>query len=213
MDCPEERLISLHETQPVWMTRDRKSVVLTGTICLREGMLELFACRRGSKEHESVVSVEVEPFLIHAALLAIGAEPGEPAKFSPEFIPPHGPEIGIDVLWTGEDNTIVERKAQELVAEIDYENQDQQGYVPKPMSIPFVFTGSFFQEFEGESGRNVTIYMANATGELFGLSNFPASMLDVPIRSSDSNDELLFAPYTNRIPELGTTVTLVLTLR
>jgi len=212
IDCPEERLIPLDETQPIWISRDRKQVVLMGTICLREGMLELFACRRGSKEHESIVSVTVEPFLIHAALLAIGAEPGEPAKFSPEFVPPSGPEIEIEVRWVDEENgSIVYRKAQELVVEIDYENYDQEGYVPKQMSIPFVFTGSFFQEFEGESGRRITAYMADATGELFGLSNFPASMFDVPIRSSDSNLELLFAPYTDRIPKLGTPVTLVLT--
>ena len=212
VDCPEERLITLDETQLIWITRDRKQVVLMGNICLRTGMLELFACRRGSKEHESVVSVQVKPFLVHAALLAVGAEPGSPAKFSPEFVPPHGQEIRIDVLWTDENGNLIQRKAQELVAEIDYDDHDQEGYVPKQMSVPFVFTGSFFQEFEGEeSGRTITVYMADATGELFGLSNFPASMLDVPIRSSDSNDELLFEPYTERIPELGTPVTLILT--
>jgi hypothetical protein len=154
----------------------------------------------------------VKPFLVHAALLAVGAEPGSPAKFSPEFVPAHGPEIEIEVCWTDESGNRVHRKAQELIAEIDYNHSDQEGYVPPQMSVPFVFTGSFFQEFEGEeSGRLITVYMADATGELFGLSNFPASMLDVPIRSSDSNDELLFAPYTERIPELGTPVTLILT--
>ncbi len=212
MDCPEERLIALDAAQPIWITRDRKQVVLMGNICLRKGMLELFACRRGSKEHESIVSVEVKPFLIHAALLAIGAEPGSPAKFSPEFVPAYGPEIEIDLLWTDESGNIIQRKAQELVAEIDYDRCDQEGYVPEQMSVPFVFTGSFFQEFEGEeSGRRITVYMADATGELFGLSNFPASIFDVPIHSSDSNDELLFAPYTDRIPELGTPVTMILT--
>ncbi len=211
IDCPEERLIPLDESQQIWITRDRKSVVLMGRICLREGMLELFACRRGSKEHESVVAIEVKPFLIHAALLAIGAEPGEPAQFSPDFVPATGPEIDVDVLWTDETGTTVRRKAQELVEEIDYDNRDKEGFVPKQMSIPFVFTGSFFQEFEGESGQRIQVYMADATGELFGVSNFPASILDVPIRSSDSNDELLFGPYTERIPELDTPVTLILT--
>ena len=211
IDCPEERLIPLDETQPIWVTRDRKSVAIMGKICLREGMLELFACRRGSKEHESVVSSEVKPFLIHAALLAVGAEPGEPAKFSPEFVPAHGPEIEIDVLWSDENGTLVQCKAQELVEELDYDNRDKPGYVPKQMSVPFVFTGSFFQEFEGESGNRIQVYMADATGELLGLSNFPASICDIPIRSSDSNDELLFGPFTSRIPELDTPVTLILT--
>lgn len=212
IDCPGERLISLDETSPIWLDRDRTQVVLAGHICLREGMLELFACRKGSKEHESIVSLEIKPFLVHAALLAIGAEPGKPAQFSPQFEPAEGPEIEIDVLWIDSDGVEHRCKSQQLIAKIDYESEEQ-GQAPEEMSVPFVFTGSFFRTFEEPDGRKISVYMADATGEIFGLSNFPASILDIPIRSSDSNDELLFQPYTDRIPEIGTPVTLIMSLK
>ncbi len=235
IDCPEERLISLDGRDPVWITRDRKSVVALGEICLREGLLEFFACVRGSKEHESIIAMNLKPFLLHAGLLIVGAEPGRPAQFSPEFVPPQGPKIDIQVLWRDEQGAIRQCRAQELVLENDEmffnnENREDGGEEttadstaagvlpdaavlnkPQEMSVPFVFTGSFFREFEDENGQMRQVYMADATGELFGVSNFPASILDVPMRSSDSNDELLFAPYTERIPPIGTPVTLILT--
>ncbi len=235
IDCPEERLISLDGRDPVWITRDRKSVVALGEICLREGFLEFFACVRGSKEHESIIAMNLKPFLLHAGLLIVGAEPGRPAQFSPEFVPPQGPKIDIQVLWRDEQGAIRQCRAQELVLEneemfFNNENReagDEETAVdatdagvpadvavlngPQEMSVPFVFTGSFFREFEDENGQMRQVYMADATGELFGVSNFPASILDVPMRSSDSNDELMFAPYTERIPPIGTPVTLILT--
>lgn len=211
----EEYLIALDENDPIWITKDRKRVVLLGRICLREGLLEFFACRRYSKEHESVVSLEIMPFLINAALLAVGAEPGRPAQFEPEFVPPQGQQIDIQLYWRDEKGGIQKATAQQFVAEVQYEYPDpdsgeEEKVEVKEMSVPFVFTGSFFREIEDEEGASYRVFMADATGELFGVSNFPASILDVPMRSSDSNEELLFQPYTERIPELGTVITLEL---
>ena len=208
IDCPGERLISLDENDPIWISRDRKNVVLLGNICLREGLLEFFACRKGSKEHESIVSLAIKPFLIHAALLVIGAEPGKPAQFSPKFVPAQGPEINIKVVWRDEEGIIQSREAQEFVMESVRSPNEKK----REMSVPFVFTGSMFRNIDDENGKQFPIYMADATGEIFGVSNFPASILDVPIRSSDSNEELLFQPYTERIPPVGTPITLILSL-
>ncbi|MEX0710701.1 MAG: YdjY domain-containing protein [Pirellulales bacterium] len=118
---------------PVWLDPKGKRVVMVGQICLRRGQLELFACLRGSKEHESIVSVPAEALDIHAALLALGAEPGNPARFnlapaepvSPdepgaesgkpvrapaEFEPARGTEIEVTVFWT--DDKGIRRKAR-----------------------------------------------------------------------------------------------------
>ena len=45
------------------------------------------------------------------------------------------------------------------------------------------------------------------------MSNFSSAMLDVPVRSSDSNAALLFDAFTERIPPIGTPVTIILTPR
>jgi len=41
----------------VYLDLKRKAVVVDGEVCFREGVLEMFACPKGTKEHESVVSL------------------------------------------------------------------------------------------------------------------------------------------------------------
>ncbi len=47
----------------------KRCVDLEATICLDAGLLELIACTKGSKEHESIVAVAARPMHIHTALL------------------------------------------------------------------------------------------------------------------------------------------------
>ncbi|HBT75637.1 MAG TPA: hypothetical protein DEB39_01650 [Planctomycetaceae bacterium] len=207
-----DKLVPIVPDGRVWITPDSKSLVLIGIVSLREGPLELFACRRHSKEYESIVAVGVKPNIIHAALIAVGAEAGRPVEFYPEFVPPSGDAVEIRVRWRDDAGKIKECLAQEWVAQvgetIDVPRPD--GTVakePKPMQSHWVFTGSM--TYKDDHGGNR--YLADETGELIGLSNFVGAILDVPIKSSDRNDSLSFEPHTAHIPELGTAVTLILT--
>ena len=56
-----------------------KTVDVDATICLDQGALELIACTKDTKEHESIVMVESKAVHIHMAMLLIGAVPGNPA--------------------------------------------------------------------------------------------------------------------------------------
>lgn len=191
-------LLKLDKSAPIWVSKDRQNVVLGGEVCLREGLLEFFACRKNSKEHESIVSLDIPPHLIHAALLAIGAKQGTPAKFDPEFVSPTGEEIEINVCWRDEETGNVRKvRAQEFVLE------NESG---KKMQAPWVFTGGLF----GVDPNGKKYYLANVTGEVFGVSNFPGSVLDVPFESSNDNSQLNYAPNTKIIPSVGTKVVLVL---
>ncbi len=192
-----ETLKRLDPERPIWITPDRKRVVLIGTVCLREGLLELFACGKNTKEHESIISLDVKPYMIHAALLVIGAKKGEPARFSPTFVPPRGEEIEVLVRWKNSDGSIEERRAQELIRQTDSKEE---------MSTAWVFTGGAM----GKDPKGRSYYLADVTGEIIGVSNFPGTILDLPIESSADNNLLLFEPYTERIPPLETEVTLIL---
>lgn len=194
-----ETLKKLDPNDPIWVTADRSSVVLLGEVCLREGMLEFFACGKNSKEHESIVVLNIKPYLIHAALLVIGAKKGHPAQYTPEFRPPDGDKIAIHLRWLDSDGTLQDVRAQEWIREADSSNE---------MSISWVFTGGSI----GKDPQGKSYYLADVTGELIGVSNFAGTILDVPIASSANNEELLFEPFTERIPPLGTAVTLVLTV-
>ncbi|MDR0871628.1 MAG: undecaprenyl-diphosphate phosphatase [Planctomycetaceae bacterium] len=201
VDNPE-KLVLLDPKDRIWLTPDGKSVVLLGRVSLREGLLELFACRVGSKEHESVVSIRVKPHLIHAALLAIGAEPGKPVQQDP-FVPPSGDEIEVKVRWKDETGKQQETFAQEWVWDAARSKEDAK----KPMTTHWVFTGSM--QYKDEEGE--VHYVADETGELFGVSNFVGAVLDVPVRSSADNADLQFSCFTERIPPLATPLTLILT--
>ena len=197
-----DALIALHPEHRLWITPDRKNVVMIGRVILREGFLELLACRVGTKEHESILAVRVEPQLIHAALLAANARQGRPMQMSPVFTPATGDRIGITLRWKDESGTQHESPAQDWVWDMSASPE----HAKKPMTTHWVFSGSrMVQDYEGNDR-----YLANETGELFGLSNFVGSILDVPIRSSEDNTQLMFGCLTERIPSLDTLVTIIL---
>jgi len=221
VDDPEG-LQPLHPTRPAWIDRDRKHVVLVGTVCQRQVPLELFACLKGSKEHEAVVSVDTEAYVVHAGLLLAGAEPGGPAQFEPEYRPARGTEIEVAVVWNGEDGRRRRARAQDWVRDVMARYEMFQGVVANPhdeelniedqfaawraMEYPWVFAGSMFHERDGQRR-----YLADMEGDLICVSNFPSAVLDVPVRSTDANAALLFEAFAERIPPIGTPVTLILT--
>jgi hypothetical protein len=181
----------------VWYDPDQHLVYVDGYVSLREGFLEMFACLVGTKEHESVVAVNTRAQSVHTALLRVGAVEGHPVQYKPRFAPPEGTEIEIEVRWLDPEGEWQSARAQEWVRDVE---------TKEPMELPWVFAGSGFWTDE-TTGKSY--YMAEA-GDFICVSNFTTATLDVPIESSQSNDGLLFEANTDRIPELGTPVRLVL---
>jgi hypothetical protein len=181
----------------VWIDPKNKTVIVDGQISLREGMLEMFACTRNTKEHESIVSANTKAFLVHTGLVTLGAEPGRPVQFVPTYRPPTGTEIEVTVEWLDERGKLKKARAQDWVKDIN---------TKKAMTHPFVFAGSSFWTDE-ETGKE--FYQAEG-GDFICVSNFGTAMLDIPVESSPENSELAFEAFTNRIPPLGAPVRLIL---
>jgi len=184
----------------VWLDVKHRAVVVDGEVCLRRGMLEMFACTRNTKEHESVVSANTKAFLVHTGLLALGAEPGHVAQWVPEFKPASGTEIDIKVLWLDDQGKQHSARAQDWVRNVK---------TGRAMDQPWVFAGSRFWTDE-ETGRQ---YYQAEGGDFICVSNFSTAMLDIPVESSQSNEELEFEAFTEHIPPVRTPVRLVLTPR
>ena len=182
----------------VWIDRKLGLVMVDGHVVLREGMLEMFACETGTKEHESIVAVDSRPHIVHAALLVVGARVGSPVQFDPEFKPPTGTEIAIKVHWLDDAGQWQAADAQQWILDV---------HTKKPMVHPWVFAGSIFFK-DKKSGRE--FYMADQGGELICVSNFSTATLDIPVESSQGNDGLLFEANTPKIPPVGTPVRLIL---
>lgn len=192
----EQRFRRLGPDDEVWIDVKQNLVIVGAQVALQRGVLEMFACPAGTKEHESVLAVNSRAFVIHTALLAVKAEPGHPVQFDPEYKAAEGQEIEIYVVWNKDDQPQWAR-AQDWI-------KDQQK--DQAMDVPFVFGGSGFFRDENTGERH---YMAES-GELICLSNFSTAMLDLPIKSSDSDAALLFEAFGDRIPARGSRVTLVL---
>jgi hypothetical protein len=195
---PTAQLKRLMPKYDVFIDSKNKQVVMEGDVCLVKGFLEMFACLKGTKEHESVVAVRTKAFVVHAALLALGAKPGSPAKFEPKYAPATGPKVGVQVYWTDEKGNRRTARGQEWVRDVK---------TKKAMTYDWVFAGSGFYVDE-ESKRQ--FYQADS-GDFICVSNFPSAMLDIPVESSSDNDNLMFEAFTENIPPKGTKVMVVLT--
>lgn len=112
---PPKTAKPLNPAGTVWLDTVNRKVILQGQLCLREGLLEMLICKAQTKEHESVISIDADAYAIHAALMALGAKPGTPVKFQPEFEPPTGQKLEIYVGWTDEYGRPHRYQAQQLV--------------------------------------------------------------------------------------------------
>lgn len=194
----------LSEKGNVWIDPKNKTAIVGGTVCHRAGPLEMFACPKHTKEYESVVAVDCEAFLVHTALLAIGAEPGSPVVFQPEYKAATGPTVTIRVNWQEKDENgewqQKSARAQDWVKHVPTGNAMQQEWV---------FAGSGFWK-DDRDGKEY--YFAEG-GELICVSNFSTATLDLPVKSSQGNADLQFAAFEENIPPLGTAVHLVLQIK
>jgi hypothetical protein len=194
---PTAQLRRLMPEYDVWVDQKNKHVIMQGEVCLTKGPLEMFAVTKGTKEHESVVSVNTKAWAVHTALLLVGAKPGTTVKYEPKFAPPTGTKVDIWIYWNDDKEQQHKARAQDWVRDVK---------TKAAMNYPWVFAGSGFYTDEATKKQ---YYMAEA-GDFICVSNFPDAMLDVPIDSTSDNDDLLFEAFTENIPPRGTKVTLVL---
>jgi hypothetical protein len=181
----------------VWLDPEKKQLVMRGEVVLRRGPLELFACLKRTKEHEAIVAVDTKAYIVHAGLIACGAEVGNPAKFQPEFTPARGTEIEVLVEWTDAAGKKQRVDAREWIKDVK---------TGKAMAYPWVFGGSGFWT-DPQDGKQ---YYQAEDGDFICISNFPSAMLDLPVESSNANTALMFEAFTDRIPPDKTKVLIYL---
>lgn len=181
----------------VWIDRDKQRVYVDGYVTMREGLLEMFACPIGTKEHESIVATLAKSSEVHTALLAVGAKSGTPVSYDPKYVPATGQRIRLWVCYHDEKGKYQVVDARRWVL--------KNGTTDEQLESDWVFAGSSFFK-DPENGQEY--YRANS-GDMICVSNFSTAMLDIPINSSSDADSLMFIPYTDRIPKRGTPVRLV----
>ncbi|MHC5023390.1 MAG: YdjY domain-containing protein [Planctomycetota bacterium] len=183
------------------------SVEIRAWVCLDAGWLEQVACGMQSREHESLVVIKAKPRDLHAALLLAGFEPGEPGRWNLEgervvVTPPRGTPLEVIVRYEGESGT-VEHSIRRWI-------RDHHGRQEFP-GDPWVFAGSLIAENPDWMGRGEH-YVADFSGSIIGLVTFGDEVIGFSRVLSDKQDVQPpeWEAWTERMPPIGTEVTLIL---
>jgi len=175
-----------------------RQVEVAGEVILREGPLELFAYSKAPapKEHESIVLVRARPQRVFMALGLIGATPGTTTR------------------WFPDTQTVREASGDPIDVRVRYQAGRRERTVPatdwmldaaarKPMAAThWIFCGSERSEQGG--------FGADAEGTLVTVVDFTTSVMALPHRHSDSDEELWLVANSTEIPPIRTKVTLIL---
>lgn len=177
---------------------DKRRVLINGIICRRTDQLEQFMCRKNTKEHEAIVSADIDAAKVHLALTLAKAEAGNPVKFQPKFMPASGTVIKVYVQWEEKGKTM-KVPAQQWIKNLK---------TKKELEHDWVFAGSF--HIPNRLDPKAPPFYAANDGDVICVANFEDALLDLPIQSSKDNDDLVFEAWTERIPALETPVVVIL---
>lgn len=163
--------------------------------------LEVVCCTPDTREHESLVVARVAPSLVHAALLAVGGEPGRPGRWRVEGgdvvrVPPQGQPVEVRLIAAGSD----------IPGDPGMWITRGAGGPPLLRAAPdsgWVFAGSRLREWNGR-----TVYDADGTGTLIGLHTFGSETIAwMRVESPDSSvDEPRWLANNGVVPPMGTPV-------
>ncbi|MCC6677565.1 MAG: hypothetical protein IT436_10510 [Phycisphaerales bacterium] len=155
--------------------RDSKTIELDGIIPIdphakpsTKVYLEVFVCTPDSKEHEALILTKAKASHLHAALLMLGLQPGQPGAFEWKdnqltSTPPAGPALDITFIYTDKDGKEVQARPADWVL-IESTGQHLSDSDPPGQ---FLFAGSKF--ITTDTGER---YRADTDGTLIGLTTF-----------------------------------------
>lgn len=218
-ELPEYPLLDKkHQTVP--LTPDKKTILaevsgdgknrkvvrvgIQCEVCLREGPLEQFLCKKGTKEHEAVVRVDLDAELVHLAIIAAGGKPGTPTGFvdpkteMAKHTPATGSRVNVSVHYK-KDGKLHTHPAQEWI----WDTKKKAA-----MDHHWVFAGSVF--IKNPDAPNAKPYYGANAGDIFSISNFPYSTLEIPAPISKDEAQLTYEAKTDKIPPLGSKVWVLL---
>ena len=187
-------------------------VDVDATVCLGHGSLELIACTKDTKEHESIVAVDARPMHIHTALLLLGASPGRPAQRKLQgdetkywaHLPAAGETIEAFLVVESADGTTRERPISDFVVRAEGRVQLTRPQSEATFGHQFLFAGS--HRLADENGGKE--YLADHSGHVISISTFGDELLCLPEIHSHADGRLIWQVDSTNLPEVGTKVAL-----
>lgn len=203
----------------------KREIRFPGEVNMREGVVELLACTKDGKRHESVLVADLRPLHLHLALLLLDATPGRNpgVKYeegAPQLRTAPGDRVAIFVTWKapgakeGEPAPARTFRAEDLLLDVR---------TGKPMpETRWVFQGSCMVEDRmianpDELEKNdkarpkwqtVERYGADVQGSVIVTYIDSASVLANPLETI--NDDTVYEARKDVLPAVGTPVEMIL---
>jgi hypothetical protein len=187
-------------------------------VCLDRGYLELIACTKGTKEHESIVAIKAKAMHIHVALLMLGAIPGNPAMQKPVnkektrwvYVPPSGGPVDVSLVFKNKAGKMLEHPISDFVIRSE-DNPDEMMGIEKngdkkgvKFTDTFLFGGSLLRG--GGSGQRK--YMSDLSGNVISIATFGDELLCLPGTHSHEKGSLMWQINSTGLPKVGSKVIL-----
>ncbi len=187
---------------------DQRRVLVNATVTRRSrndpgygpdfNTLEFFLVRRGlGREYESILDADVDARKVYEALVRAKAVSGEPVRFEPYQAP----------------------RGQMMRILLRYEQDGKQHTVPAQSwlrtksggeaKLDWVFAGSRWLA-DDDNPNKLHTFLAQSEGVLMSLGNMESALLDVNVRSSNLQADIDLDYNSERIPPIGTPVTIIL---
>jgi hypothetical protein len=175
-----------------------RQVLIEGEVCLREGPLEQLLTRKNKKEHEAILSAAIDARKVHEALILAKAKDGSPVRWQPRYRAPTGTPIKISLVY--------EKMGKKVT--VPARSWIKNRKTGKELDTDWVFAGSMLVDnpFDKNAPK---VYLAN-DGDVICVANFETALLDLPVQSSKDDDDRGYDAWKERIPPVGTKVTIVL---
>jgi hypothetical protein len=195
--------------------RQERGVDVEATVCLDEGMLELLACTKGIKDHESIVAVKARAVHTQAALLLLGANPASPAmrkalgekgqKTRSIDIPPRGDPADVSLVFKNHEGKMVERPLTDFIARPDREPPEQP---PANEGAELLRTFPYAGLLIHGEGLGPCQYLAEVSGNAISIARFGDRLLCLPGLHSHANRALMWQVDATHLLDVGTPVVL-----
>lgn len=177
-------------------------VVVPGVVLVTKGLVELFGCGEGGKEHETVLRLECDVQSLDLALTSAGLKRGKVPKKTDLSQPDQGSRVLILVQWTDENGKCVTYRSEDLVV-----STRRQGTMPR---VGWTYVGTWMEvpdpaSPKGEKKHKV-LAAANSRSYVTTFRDGTA-LLDNPLE--EAVDDTVFAANYMILPRSGTPVRVI----
>jgi len=178
-----------------------QKVTVSGMAHIQRGPIELVACAPGGRMHETLFVLECEPSSLNAAFVALGLQPGTPARFEEggKVTPPKGTPVFLTIEWE-KDGKPVRQRVEDLILNRRTDAPMQRG--------GWIYVGSRM-DTHNQTGKS--FFVADVTRDLVTTLFDGNTILDNPL--PEGGDDSLFFAHPERMPPRGTKVRAIFSLK